>query len=392
MTKNLQILLLDAHPLELTILDNKLTRLVSVVDSFQCANEAINSIKNKEYDAVFCDIKMPNKDGLDFLVELNTLRYKGNVVITSGLDGNILNATRVMCEEYSFVVDTVLHKPYKEECLWRVIDNLLSEDSVNKPECYAIDDSFGLYDVISAFNNDEIKNYYQPIIASDFETVHTYEALFRWVSKNRGIKLPSSILSVLNSKNLTEAMTSTMSKMLFYKVLSNALTDIQSFDDKIKISINVDSSCLDDSRFYYKVIGLCKINKIDPQRFKFEVTEHQLLKSSPNVTMNLLKLRLNDITVSIDDFGTGYSSFEKLLKLPFNELKVDKMFVEDILLDEKKQNIFDAIYILTKNLGIDMTIEGIEDKETMDYFKKYNVNGYQGFYISEPKSMEIING
>lgn len=184
---------------------------------------------------------------------------------------------------------------------------------------------------------------------------------------------------------------SEMSKLLFYKVLYNALNDIKSFDDKVKISINIDSNCLEDSRFYHRVVDLCRTNQVEPQRFIFEVTEHQLLNSSPIVTMNLAKLRLNDIAVSIDDFGTGYSTFERLLRLLFNQLKVDKVFVKNILLDVKKQNIFEFIYMLTKKLGIDVTIEGIEDKETMEYFKKYDVSGYQGFYISETKPIEIIN-
>lgn len=57
---------------------------------------------------------MPNKDGIDFLVELNTLRYKGNVVIISGLDENILNATQIMCEKYSFIVGAVLKNHIKK--------------------------------------------------------------------------------------------------------------------------------------------------------------------------------------------------------------------------------------------------------------------------------------
>ncbi|WP_229624299.1 EAL domain-containing response regulator [Vibrio parahaemolyticus] len=392
MKRNLQILILDDHPLELTILNKKLVRFVSLVDSFQCADDAIYSVKIKEYDAIFCDIKMPKKDGIDFLVELNNLRYKGIVVVISGLDENILNATRTMCEEYSFTVGDLLKKPYREECLLRVLDNLMMEDYIDNSEPQTIGSNFDLCDVISAFNHDEIKNYYQPIISSDLETVHTYEALFRWVSKDRGVQLPGTILPVLNNQSLPESMMAEMSKKLFYKVLGNALIDIKSFNNKVKISVNIDSHCLEDSRFYHKVINLCQSSQVEPQRFIFEVTEHQLLNSSPIVTMNLLKLRLNDIAVSIDDFGTGYSTFEKLLKLPFNQLKIDKVFVEDILLDVRKQTIFESIYMLTKNLRIDVTIEGIEDKETMEYFKKYNVRGYQGFYISEPKPIEVING
>ncbi len=99
---------------------------------------------------------------------------------------------------------------------------------------------------------------------------------------------------------------------------------------------------------------------------------------------------MNGVTVSIDDFGTGSSTFEKLAQLPFNELKIDRAFVNGIDCDPKKRNIVMAIRALAKSLNIHVVAEGVEDEATMKVMREYGIDLCQGFYINKPMPLEAL--
>lgn len=83
---------------------------------------------------------------------------------------------------------------------------------------------------------------------------------------------------------------------------------------------------------------------------------------------------MNGVTISIDDFGTGSSSLEKLAQLPFNELKIDRSFVQGLVHDPKKKNIVLAICALAKSLNISVVAEGVEDEVTLEAMRQYTVD------------------
>ncbi|WP_337241313.1 EAL domain-containing protein, partial [Vibrio cholerae] len=83
--------------------------------------------------------------------------------------------------------------------------------------------------------------------------------------------------------------------------------------------INVDHENLEDPEFSHRFLQQCLENEIEPSQITIEITERDTFQTSASLYKNLLKLRMNGVTVSIDDFGTGSSTFEKLAQLPFNE-------------------------------------------------------------------------
>lgn len=99
---------------------------------------------------------------------------------------------------------------------------------------------------------------------------------------------------------------------------------------------------------------------------------------------------MNGVTISIDDFGTGSSSLEKLAQLPFNELKIDRSFVQGLVHDPKKKNIVLAICALAKSLNISVVAEGVEDEVTLEAMRQYTVDVCQGYYIDKPMPLEAI--
>jgi len=90
------------------------------------------------------------------------------------------------------------------------------------------------------------------------------------------------------------------------------------------------------------------------------------------------------IHLSIDDYGTGYSSLSRLIKLPVNELKIDKSFVKNVYTNKDDEVVVRSTIELAHNLGLTVVAEGVEDEAAMEILRKYDCDVVQGFFISKP--------
>jgi EAL domain-containing protein (putative c-di-GMP-specific phosphodiesterase class I) len=103
---------------------------------------------------------------------------------------------------------------------------------------------------------------------------------------------------------------------------------------------------------------------------------------------NVIHLKRAGFRLAIDDFGTGYSSLTYISSLPFDELKIDRIFVKDMLQTERQLQIVRTTIQMARNLGLSVTAEGIEDEPTLLQLKKLQCNKIQGFHHAKPMSFE----
>ena len=103
---------------------------------------------------------------------------------------------------------------------------------------------------------------------------------------------------------------------------------------------------------------------------------------------NLTRLRLAGFKLSLDDFGTGFSSLAFLRNMPFNEIKIDMLFVREALRSKSDQTIIKAINSLGKAFNMSVVAEGCEDAETLDLLEKLECDFAQGFHISRPLTVD----
>jgi EAL domain-containing protein (putative c-di-GMP-specific phosphodiesterase class I) len=123
-----------------------------------------------------------------------------------------------------------------------------------------------------------------------------------------------------------------------------------------------------------------------------EVTESGAPEDLSSVIKSLTTLRSQGFKISIDDFGTGYSSMELLSKIPFTELKIDRMFVVGISENNKLTGILESIVYLAEKLNLNTVAEGIETEEQLDFIRKLGCNVGQGFYLGAPaRGFEAVN-
>ncbi len=380
MNTQLNVMVIDDHPLQTTILTQILNRYCAQVTSFNGVDDAIQCAQRQHFDVIFCDIQMPGKDGIDMMEMLDQIQYQGQVVLVSAMELTIISAVRAMCEGFSFEVLGKLPKPYDENQVVELLSLMKGEKTKKATFIQPIevqDQEF-----LFALGEGRVKNYYQPLVDAQSGEVLGYEALARWSHPIYGVLSPYHFLPIVERCHL--------SAELFQAVLNNAIYDIKHRGLTQKVSINVDHENLEDPEFSHRFLQQCLENEIEPSQITIEITERDTFQTSAALYKNLLKLRMNGVTVSIDDFGTGSSTFEKLAQLPFNELKIDRSFVQGVECDMKKRNIVVAICALAKSLNIRLVAEGIEDEVTLQVMREYGIDLCQGFYIDKPMPLEAI--
>ncbi|WP_321532345.1 EAL domain-containing protein [uncultured Desulfuromonas sp.] len=231
-----------------------------------------------------------------------------------------------------------------------------------------------------AINKQEIKIHYQKQLNQDKEVVGV-EALLRWTDKTFGYISPIEFIAIAEESSLIFELGA--------YVIEESIKLISRWEqDEIKnnwrISVNISIKQFDNDDFIEKIESNINKYNINPNKLRLEFTESLLLKDTDKVLEKINYLRALGLTFSIDDFGTGYSSLSYLKKLPIDELKIDKSFIDDLLIDENDEAIVLTILSLGSKFGFTIIAEGVETKETYEKLLSLGCNYFQGYYFAKP--------
>ena len=148
--------------------------------------------------------------------------------------------------------------------------------------------------------------------------------------------------------------------------------------------MNVSGVQLHDPNFVERVTSVIRRTGANPQLLKLEVTESFEISKVEEVIGKMTALRRIGIRFSLDDFGTGYSSLSYLKRLPIDQLKIDKSFVRDILVDPNDAAIAETIIALGATLGLTVIAEGVETHEQRAFLERQGCRGFQGYLFGRP--------
>ena len=155
---------------------------------------------------------------------------------------------------------------------------------------------------------------------------------------------------------------------------------------KFTVSINVAGEQLQDKYFCETVASILENAEIAPEQITLELTESSLIDDR-NIA-KIYKLVSAGFTVSIDDFGTGYSSLGRLKVLPIQEIKIDKMFVDDITKTDQDVALITALYQLTSALNKFTIVEGVENRCQYNMLREIGFECFQGYFFNKAESAE----
>jgi diguanylate cyclase (GGDEF)-like protein len=234
-----------------------------------------------------------------------------------------------------------------------------------------------------ALRENELMLYYQPQAACDTGIVHGVEALLRWRNPRGEFVPPNVIVSVAEQCGLMTELTRW--------ILNTALrqcADIRSQGMDITFSVNLAAQDLLSSEFVEVVDQSLRTWGVPANRLLLEITEGSMISEVDAVRSVLMRLKEVGVEISVDDFGTGYSSLAYLRRLPLDELKIDQVFVRQMLRDSQDERIVRTIIDLAHNLQLRVVAEGVEDEATWLALKDLQCDLVQGYYLSRPQPMD----
>ena len=148
--------------------------------------------------------------------------------------------------------------------------------------------------------------------------------------------------------------------------------------------MNVSARQFKSRGFVDDVAAVIKAQRINPARLKLELTESVVLENVAEVVTKMHALKALGIKLSMDDFGTGYSSLSCLKQLPFDQIKIDRSFVRDIVTDQNDAVMVQTIIEMAHNFSLNSVAEGVEIEAQLDFLKLHGCMVYQGYLFSKP--------
>lgn len=150
------------------------------------------------------------------------------------------------------------------------------------------------------------------------------------------------------------------------------------------MAINLSEVQIRDEDIVSFIAESLRICDLSAEYIEFEITESIIMKSAEKNINTLEKLKKLGVSLALDDFGTGYSSLSYLRTLPIDVLKIDKSFIDGIVIEEKSEYIINSIVELSHYLSLLVVAEGVETKEQLNFLKRISCDVIQGYYFSRP--------
>ncbi|MGY3609208.1 MULTISPECIES: putative bifunctional diguanylate cyclase/phosphodiesterase [unclassified Bradyrhizobium] len=207
------------------------------------------------------------------------------------------------------------------------------------------------------------------------------EALARWPHTQKGMVSPSEFIPAAESAGLILPLGALMLKIACRQLASWSSDPAT---EHLSVAINVSALQLRQKNFVEQVRTIIEQTGANPRRLKIELTESTLVSNVDDVIAKMDKLKAIGISFSLDDFGTGYSSLSYLKRLPIDQLKIDRSFVKDVVVDPNSAAIAKMIIALSRSLGLSVIAEGVETEEQYTFLARYGRLNYQGYLFGRP--------
>lgn len=230
-----------------------------------------------------------------------------------------------------------------------------------------------------AMEHDDMDVWYQPVVSIATGAVVGCEALLRWNHDQFGPISPVEFIPVAESAGLIDELT--------LWVLQKALTQAKKWRELVpglSMAVNLSARTLMNMDIPARVRSVLDEVGIEPGALTLELTESSTLADPVSSQKILLGLRELGVNLSIDDYGTGFSSLSRLKHLPFDELKIDRSFVKEMINDKGDEAIVRSTIELARYLGRTVTAEGVEDQATLQALEALGCDAAQGFFLARP--------
>lgn len=235
-------------------------------------------------------------------------------------------------------------------------------------------------DLRQGIADNELLVHYQPLARAADGDVCGFEALVRWKHPTRGMIPPLEFIPVAEENGLIGALGDW--------VLRQACADAAAWEKPLRIAVNLSPLQLHNPALPSLVHEVLITTGLSPSRLELEITESALFKDYQRALDNLRRLKALGVRIAMDDFGTGFSSLSTLQSFPFDKIKIDKSFVENIHRHDRATVIVRAVLGLGRSLEIPVVAEGVETEEQILFLRGEDCAELQGYAIGRPTPVD----
>lgn len=295
------------------------------------------------------------------------------------LDQNIVKTSHADFTDYSKMLDFA----YKFDRYLSFADKHFIDYSLyeNKKD---VDLKVGMpKKILDALKKDQFEVFYQPIYNVKTESFETAEALIRLKESDKYIS-PDIFIPIAEEVGSIDQIGEFVYKSVCLFTKSKIFDELG-----LKyIEVNVSPKQIINKNFASNFINIARGLDIDPKKINFEITESAAFIDYEVVNANIEELKDFGFTFSLDDYGTGYSNMKRILEMPIQIIKIDKVIVDEIKKSDDMRRLIKNLTNAFHEVGFELLVEGIETKETLDFFIEQGCEYIQGFYYSKPLPMQ----
>lgn len=349
------------------------------VDIAHTAEEALKKARSHSYQLILMELNMPSMDGVQFIHELARLHLSPMLAITTACSRRIMNSVSLMAKEKGLAVIGAYTKPVTRDNAQALANRLRLEKPDQTTLAPALD-SIRLFErqtLEKALSTGQIQAWFQPKKALTTGNIVGAEALARWHHQEFGFMLPASFLGAVRHHGLDHA--------LLIRMLEDALTAYRRWRHlgfRMPVSVNLPTRLLDQPNLPDELYNLVADHGVPFEDVTFELLEDDTASLPGQYYMGASRLRLKGFGLAQDDFGKGYNSMYTLISTPFTELKIDRAFVSGVADDGVRAAALLSSVQLGRQLGLQVTAEGVETTKELEFLRQIGCDFAQGFLIS----------
>lgn len=348
------------------------------------AAEFVTQYKD-ETSVVVLDLFMPDIDGIELIRFLGKHKSNASIILMSGVDKSVLYSAQELALELGLYLLGTMTKPFrKDEFVTLLKQSQRRSDNPLITE-QATEHKITVDELSRAIHSGELETYYQPQIEIASKRLVGAETLIRWNHPTRGLIAPDNFLPLAEGTELIDEIARF--------VLDKAIQQRRHWQDAgiaIDVSVNISAQTVSDYGFPEQLLATTHKYQVEPRNIILEITETSAISDLSRSLDILTRIRMKGFKLSIDDFGTGHSSLEKLARIPFTELKIDRSFIRHLDKDPVSNTIAKLSIMLAHEMEMTTVAEGVESKETWKKLKLLGCDRAQGFWMSRPIPAEEL--
>ncbi|MGC1694172.1 MAG: EAL domain-containing protein [Pseudolabrys sp.] len=239
-------------------------------------------------------------------------------------------------------------------------------------------------DLRKALHNKEFELYYQPLVTLQTNEISAFEALLRWHHPTRGMISPAEFIPIAEETGLIIP--------LGEWVLKTACQETVNWPAHVKVAVNLSPSQLNNRNLVRVVNEALSESGMPARKLQLEITESVLMQNTFSTLATLHELRKLGVQIAMDDFGTGYSSLSYLRSFPFDKIKIDRSFIQDLSNGAGPLAIVHAVAGLANGLNMISTAEGVETQQQLETLQAIGCTEMQGYLFSQARPAKEVMG